>query len=61
MVLSDRFVYADVFELAEAVLLVDLNECDWSNESVSAPEVFDENVCDCYGFCSSRDADTPLS
>ena len=41
MVLSNGFVDADVFELAEAVLLANLNECDRAGELVGAPEVFD--------------------
>ena len=60
MVLRDCFVYADVFELSEAVFLVYLYDCDGACELVGAPEVFNEEVCDGNGFGASGDANAPL-
>ena len=60
VVLSNGLVDADVFQLAEAVLLVDLVECEWTGELADAPEVLNEEVGDCNGFCSSCDSNAPL-
>ena len=61
MILSDGVVDASVFELAEAIILVDLDDCEWSCEFVGAPEVFNHQVCDSYGLGASCDTDAPLS
>ena len=37
VVLPDRVVDASVFELAEAILLVDLDDCNRAGELASAP------------------------
>ena len=55
MILPDRVVDADMFELAEAIILVDLDDGEWAYELVGAPHVFYE-----YGLCASCDADAPL-
>ena len=60
VVLSNGLVDADVFQLTEAVVLVNLDECEWTGELVGAPEVFNEEVGNGYGFNSSRNSDAPL-
>ncbi len=40
--------------------LVNLDECERAGELVGVPEVFDEEVNDGNGFCSSCDSDAPL-
>ena len=59
--LSHNFVDGRVVELAEAVLLVDLNNCQWSGEELSMPHVFSKEVGkgDCLGAAS--DTSNPLS
>ena len=61
VVLSDGVVDACVLQLSEAVILVDLDYCEWSREFVGSPEVFDHEVCDGYGFGTACDSDAPLS
>ena len=61
MVLSDGLVDADVLQLAEAVFLVYLNECEWAGELVGGPEIFNEEVGDRNGFCSSCDSKCPTA
>ena len=61
MVLLDCFVDEFVFQLSEAVLLVDLDDCYGACELVCGPHVFDEEVRNGDGLCSSCDAYAPLS
>jgi hypothetical protein len=61
VILSNGLIDADVFELSKAVVLVNLDECERAGKLVGTPEVFDEEVSDGDGFCSSCDSDAPLS
>ena len=60
VLLSNSLIDADVFQLSKAVFLVNLDECERAGELVGAPEVFDEEVGDGNGFCSSCDPNAPL-
>ena len=60
VILSNGLIDADVLELSKAVFLVNLDECERAGKLVGAPEVFDEEVGDGDGFCSSCDSDAPL-
>ena len=41
--------------------LVYLDKCEWTGELVGGPEVFNEEVGNRNGFCSSCDSNAPLS
>ena len=61
VVLFECFVDAFVFQLSEAVILVDLDDCYGARELVCGPHFLNEEVRNGDGLCSSCDAYAPLS